>query len=121
MRKSAPKPTGETIAARPRARVTPVLDPSGGAHRRRDERISTAFPVTINGATGKTRDISASGIFFEVDEDTKLGSKIQFSVQLDTPGGILKLVCEGEVIRLEKRDGKLGVAAKIISQEMEGA
>ena len=119
MSKSAPKLTGTATTSGPRTRVSPVLDPAGGAHRRRDERISTAFPVTINGAAGKTRDISASGIFFEVDEDTKLGSKIQFSVQLDTPGGLLKLVCEGEVIRLEKRDGKLGVAAKIISQEME--
>lgn len=119
MRKSTPKPTREAADLRSRAGVASVLDSSGGAHRRRDERISTSFPVTVNGSAGKTRDISASGIFFEVDEDTKLGSKIQFSVQLDTPGGILKLVCEGEVIRLEKRDGKLGVAAKILSQEME--
>lgn len=121
MSKSTPKSTDESALVRPRTRNSSVADPSGGVHRRRDERISTAFPVTINGSAGKTRDISASGIFFEVDEDTKLGSNIQFSVQLDTPGGILKLVCEGEVIRLEKRDGKLCVAAKILSQEMESA
>ena len=121
MRKSVLKPPGTTTASRSHTRVSPVPDPSGGAHRRRDERIATTFPVTVNGSAGKTRDISASGIFFEVDEDTQMGSKIQFSVQLDTPGGILKLICEGEVIRLEKRDGKLGVAAKIISQEMERA
>jgi len=120
MTKNAPKPSGAD-SSRPRSRVTAVPDPSGGAHRRRDERIATAFPVSVNGSAGKTRDISASGIFFEVDEDTKLGSKIHFSVQLDTPGGLLNMVCEGEVIRLEKRDGKLGVAAKIISQEMESA
>lgn len=119
MRKSTPNPTGTETASRPRASRVPEV--SGGAHRRGDERITTSFPVTVNGSAGKTRDISASGIFFEVDENTELGSKIHFSVQLDTPGGLLKLVCEGEVIRLEKRDGKLGVAAKIISQEMESA
>lgn len=119
MRKSALKPTGTETASRSRASRAP--ESSGGAHRRIDERIATSFPVTVNGSAGKTRDISASGIFFEVDENTELGSKINFSVQLDTPGGLLKLVCEGEVIRLEKRDGKLGVAAKILSQEMESA
>jgi hypothetical protein len=120
MAKNAPKPSG-TTNPRPRSSLAPVPDPSGGAHRRRDERISTQFPVSVNGTAGKTRDISASGIFFELDQDTKLGSKIHFSVQLDTPGGLLNMVCEGEVIRLEKRDGKLGVAAKIIRQEMESA
>jgi hypothetical protein len=121
MRKSVLKSTGTAATSRPRTRTSPVSDPSSGEHRRCDERIATSFPVTVNGSAGKTRDISASGIFFEVDENTELGSKIHFSVQLDTPGGLLKLVCEGEVIRLEKRDGKLGVAAKILSQEMESA
>jgi len=40
-------------------------------------------------------------------------------VQLDTPGGMINLVCQGEVVRLEKRDGKLGIAAKIISQTLQ--
>jgi hypothetical protein len=120
MRKSVLKPTGTEETPRPRTRRSPSPEATG-AHRRSDERITTSFPVTVNGSAGKTRDISASGIFFEVDENTELGSKINFSVQLDTPGGLLRLVCEGEVIRLEKRDGKLGVAAKILSQEMESA
>jgi hypothetical protein len=121
MRKSVLKPSETADTARPRSRRSPSPEATTGAHRRSDERITTSFPVTVNGSAGKTRDISASGIFFEVDENTELGSKINFSVQLDTPGGVLKLVCEGEVIRLEKRDGKLGVAAKILSQEMESA
>ena len=90
--------------------------------RRSDTRVKSALPVMVNGVAGKTRDISASGVFFEIDETSNdLGSLIQFSVQLDTPGGMINLVCQGEVVRLEKRDGKLGIAAKIISQTMQSA
>jgi len=90
--------------------------------RRRDLRIHSALPVSVNGVMGTTRDISASGVFFEIDENSnEPGSTIQFSVRLETPGGAINLVCEGQVIRMEKRDGKLGIAANIISQTMESA
>ncbi len=94
---------------------------SDGEKRRVDTRIASQFPVQVNGVEGKSRDISASGIYFEIDENNNVGSKIQFSVQLDTPGGPINLVCEGEVVRLEKRDGKLGIAAKILSQSLKSA
>ena len=88
--------------------------------RRADARIHGALPVMVNGVAGKARDISASGIFFEIDECANdLGSLIQFSVQLDTPGGGINLLCEGKVVRIEKRDCKLCIAAKIISQTMQ--
>ncbi|OWS71257.1 hypothetical protein CBI30_07365 [Polynucleobacter aenigmaticus] len=88
--------------------------------RRADARINGSLPVTVNGIAGMARDISASGIFFEIDEcANNLGSLIQLSVQLDTPGGGINLLCEGKVVRIEKRDGKLCIAAKIISQTMQ--
>jgi hypothetical protein len=87
---------------------------------RADVRVNSILPVMVNGIAGKTRDISASGIFFEIDECANdLGSSIHFSVQLDTPGGVINLVCEGKVVRIENRDGKLCIAAKTISQTMQ--
>ena len=111
---SSPK----SVKAHSRPTSEPLAD---GRMRRVDERISSQFPIQVNGVHGNTRDISASGIYFEIDENNDVGSKIQFSVQLDTPGGVINLVCEGEVIRLEKRDGKLGIAAKILSQTLKSA
>ena len=68
---------------------------------------------------GQTTDISATGIFFEVDQKQEPGSVIHFSVELDTPGGKLRLVCEGEVVRVEEEGGKMRVATKILNQSIE--
>jgi len=100
----------------------PASEPQIGDKKcRADARVNSQLPVQLNGVEGKSRDISASGIYFEIDESNDIGSTIQFSVELDTPGGVIHLVCEGEVVRLEKRDGKLGIAAKILSQELKSA
>ena len=68
---------------------------------------------------GLTKDISATGIFFELDEVHELGTSINFWVELDTPGGKLKLVCDAEVARVEHEDGKVRIAARIINQEIK--
>ena len=94
---------------------------SSKKHQAREERVSTALPVLINGKTGTTRDISASGIYFEMDDDAKAGSTINFHIELETPGGKLKMVCKAQVVRVDKKDGRSGVAAKIISQTLESA
>ena len=71
------------------------------------------------GIKGMTQDISATGMFLELDADQKPGSIISFWVELDTPGAKMKLVCEAEVVRVEQADGKIKVGTKIISQELQ--
>jgi hypothetical protein len=80
-------------------------------------RVPSHLVVVENGQKGVMRDVSATGIFFEIDAKHESGSVIQFHVELDTPGGKLKLMCEGEVVRVEHLNGKVGVAAKILKQE----
>ena len=88
--------------------------------RDRSPRLKASLPLTVaDGAVGVTKDISATGIYFEVDTKQEQGSVISFWVELDTPGGKLKLVCEGEIVRVEEEGGKTRVATKIISQEIE--
>lgn len=87
--------------------------------KRRDERIFTALPVDLGTATGITRNVSASGVFFEVDATYLLGSTISFTVALDTPGGKMMLKCEGEIVRIEPRDARMGVAVKIVESTLE--
>jgi hypothetical protein len=82
-------------------------------------RISSNLVVIENGKKGVTRDISATGVFFEIDAKHEAGSAIKFHIELDTPGGKLMLVCEGEVIRVEDLSGKVGIAAKILKQEIK--
>ncbi len=89
--------------------------------RERASRVQSCLPVSVNGVEGVTRDVSATGIFFEIDDHYHEGAKIRFELQLDTPGGPLKLVCDGEVVRVVSKDGRSGVAAKIINQTIESA
>ena len=86
----------------------------------RSPRVKAEFPVYApNGLVGRTKDISATGIFLELDSNQKPGSIISFWVELDTPGAKMKLACEAEVVRIDQEDGKTKLGTKIISQELQ--
>jgi len=91
------------------------------AKRDRASRVSSCLPVSLNGKSGITRDISATGILFEIDEDHPEGSNISFEVELNTPGGTLKLLCNAKIVRVVKEGGRSSIAAKIISQSLVSA
>ena len=83
--------------------------------QRRTLRYSLELPVGVAGATGRTRDFSASGVFFETDRALTPGAPIRFSLVIGrvSPGRPLRLDCEGRVVRTEPRDGRLGVAVAV--------
>ena len=88
--------------------------------KRREERMSVTRPVRLDRAAGVTRNISASGVFFEADVDYAIGSKILFAIELDGPQGEkLELITRGEIVRVERRDGKACVAVKIVASKLE--
>jgi hypothetical protein len=88
--------------------------------QRREARIPAARPVELESGIGITQNVSASGVFFETDLDHAEGSKINFAIELDGPQGKkLMLRCYGEIVRVERRDGKVGVAAKIVASKLE--
>lgn len=95
------------------------------SNKRGEERISATFPVTLGGVSGEerssatTRDVSASGIFFETDATLSIGSTIQFSVELDMPGGRSLLKCTGSVVRTESTGSRLGFAVMITDSRLE--
>ncbi len=89
------------------------------ARKRMEERVTTARPVHLDQGTGITRNVSASGVFFETDVNYAAGSEISFSIELDGPGGKIMLRCQGQIVRVEQLDGKFGVAVKIIESRLE--
>ena len=95
------------------------------SNKRGEERVSATFPVALGGVSGEerssatTRDVSASGIFFETDAALSIGSTIQFSVELDMPGGKSLLKCTGSVVRTESIGSRLGFAVKITDSRLE--
>jgi hypothetical protein len=86
----------------------------------RRARISSRLPTSVNGVKCFTRDISRSGLYIVQSSKLEIGSHIDFWINLDTPGGKLKLSCEGNVVRVEEVDGKFGIGVKILSQVIEG-
>jgi hypothetical protein len=86
--------------------------------KRRGERVSAALPVRLGTATGVTRDVSASGIFFETDAFEDLGDLISFTVEFSSPRGKTMLSCRGDVVRIERRDPGMGVAVRITESVM---
>ncbi|QWE11736.1 PilZ domain-containing protein [Polynucleobacter sp. AP-Titi-500A-B4] len=88
-------------------------------HQPRAERIESNIPLQINGLVTSAKDISATGIFFELDETHEVGSKIQFQLDIRTPGGPLVVICEAQVTRVVKKNGQFGIGAKILNQEIK--
>jgi hypothetical protein len=80
--------------------------------KRREERIGTSLPVDLGGTAAVVRDVSASGVFFETDAEYAVGSPISFALNLDTPWGKVMIQCQGKIVRMESRDGKVGVAVQ---------
>jgi hypothetical protein len=91
-------------------------DTSQSDKQPRSERIDKKLPISINEKQGVTRDISASGMFIVVDDKPEIGSQIEFTVDLDTLLGKIQLCCQGEVVRVEAVDRRVGIGIKIIKQ-----
>jgi hypothetical protein len=66
-----------------------------------------------------TTNISASGVFFETDKHFTPGSEITFLIELSGPQDEkLLLRFRGVIIRLEKRNGGIGVAVKSLASKL---
>lgn len=91
----------------------------------REERVATTLPVRVgDGILGLTRDVSVTGIFFEINNTNtayESGSSIDFEVEMEIPTGAMTLKCRGNIARTESRNGKIGIAVKIADSFFEKA
>ena len=96
-------------------------DTQESTDRRQARRYRVAVPVELEHGKGVTRDISASGIFFETDLSYPLGVTLSFSLVLEhaDPGGPVHLQCQGEVVRVKRCEGKVGVAVRFTSYRFD--
>jgi acyl-coenzyme A thioesterase PaaI-like protein len=74
-------------------------------------RFDTALAVNVEGLNARTRNISASGVYFETDVDVPVGTLLNLNVQFTHGGRKHWLACEGKVVRVTTSDGQNGVAA----------
>lgn len=90
--------------------------------QRANRRFALKLPVSIkaNGeqceVAAETKDVSAQGIFFYVENDLDKGSAIEFTLTLPpeiTLTDSIRVRCQGKVVRVEKDGGQVGIAAAI--------
>ncbi len=81
---------------------------------RGSDRFDTELPVDIDGVQGLTRNVSATGIYFETGADHVPGSRVHFTIEMMVQGQKRKLVCDGEVVRVDHKGSTVGIAARLV-------
>lgn len=84
------------------------------AEHRQALRVAVPLPVRLRRGRGVTRDVSASGIFFETDSRYAVGNVIEVQLDLDTPWGKVMVRSEGRIVRIEPHKDRVGVAVRFV-------
>jgi hypothetical protein len=95
--------------------MPPVDRPSSGADLRRAPRYPMEAPVEFAGGTGVTRDLSTSGVYFTCDQPMRVGARLSLAIMLDDTMADtqLRTEYEGTIVRVDEKDGKMGIAVRI--------
>ena len=105
------------IAAAPEGALSKdARRPMSSVHdARREQRISAVVPVSFNGATGLTRDVSASGVFIETERILPPGTRFELLLEFfsDRPHGPLVVRSDATVVRISETSEMRGMAAAI--------
>lgn len=88
------------------------------AEKRGEERVQAGLRVSLAGSSGLTRDVSASGLYFEIEGSFVRGQAITLAVEIDTAAGKIALWCHGKVVRVEPRGREQGVAVQILESTL---
>lgn len=117
---AAPEAAAESVDAEPAAE--PVSGPAGWTERRAARRLPLHVPVFVTVTEGGikdhaavTRNVSASGVFLEMESPLPEGTEIEFTLTLPpeiTHSGSIRVHCLGTVVRVEHGE-RAGVAAAI--------
>jgi hypothetical protein len=81
--------------------------------RRASRRFPLRIGVALDDQAGTTRDVSATGLYFETEEIFLSSKTLDFELLLPRPSGaLLRLRCQGEVVRVEPAEDHVGVAVR---------
>ena len=86
------------------------------------KRIAPGQRLTLpldlgNGVTGLARGVSPSGMYVTVEGEHRLSGALVLEMQL--PDTAIKLVAEGEVVRLEQLAGATGIVVSFNELRLE--
>lgn len=84
-------------------------------------RAGASLPMSLEKATGIVRDMGAAGAFFWISGKHPVGEAVSFSIGLKTDWGTMAWVCQGDVVRTERRGADIGAVVKITRTAIEPA
>ena len=64
-----------------------------------------------------TRNISPTGLYFEFEGERLMHGLVDFEMQLAEAG--MKFTAVGEIVRVEQRSGRTGVAVRLMAPRLE--
>lgn len=83
-------------------------------------RYALGWPVVLEGGNGVTRDISKSGVYFDTEWKIQCGTFLEFALVLpERNDNVRYLVCNAQVLRVERRQQGAGIAAKLVRMRFE--
>lgn len=83
-----------------------------------EPRERLALPIVLaDGSHAMTRDISPTGLFFEMEGERAMSGLVDFEMYLMEAG--MKFTSVGEIVRVEHHDGKTGVAVRLLAPRLE--
>lgn len=95
------------------------------------ERHAVNWLTRIGKARARVKDFSSSGMYLELEDETQIGSMVEFVVAVEQDGQVLQMVCTGEIARVVQQDGRMGLGVKFTKpvqlktasadEEIEGA
>jgi PilZ domain len=101
-----------------------------GPEKRSIRRIPLDLPISVkfldNGrreVAGRTRDVSARGVFMYLETEIRVGVPIEFVMTLPaeiTLSDPIRVRCSGSVLRVEKTGSEQGVAVAIRKYDFVG-
>jgi hypothetical protein len=85
--------------------------------QRREPRESLSLPLQLgDGNAAVTRDISPSGMYFEISGWHHMSGAVVFEMHLAESQ--LKFTAEGQVLRVEHALGTTGIAVRLLSRRL---
>ena len=88
-----------------------------GRERRQAERFGATMPVTVDGRTGSTHDLSTTGLSFVADRPYDMGARVSVVIEYLLDGHQYPLHCEAEVVRCDGiAEGTWRVGARLMPQ-----
>ena len=113
------------MAMKPRTAITIVPAAVSSATPRQEVRCAVRFPLELpvllhagrRKLTAMTRNVSASGVLFDMEASLRVGESIMFCLRmpgdvLGTPHDVL-VDCRGRVVRCSKSQAQSQIAATI--------